>query len=131
MAMRSPPAARSPRSPLGSPTRLAASLSKRTTREEEKQELQHLNDRLATYIDRVKTLEAENSKLTTEITTTKDTIEREVSNVKEMYETELADARRLLDETAKEKARQQIANQKNATRLDELQVKYVFYALCF
>lgn len=123
MAMRTPAAAKSPRSPLSSPTRLAASLSKRATREEEKQELQHLNDRLATYIDRVKALEAENSKLTTQITTTKDTVEREVDNVKKMYETELDDARRLLDDTAKEKARQQIANSKNAALVEELGTK--------
>lgn len=74
----------------------------------EKNELQNLNDRLAAYIDRVRNLESENSRLTTEITTYRETSHREVTNIKGMFEHELADARKLLDETSKEKAKLEI-----------------------
>jgi len=84
------------------------------TRTQEKLELQHLNDRLATYIERMKELEEQNSKLKTEMTISKETVEREVDGVKRMYESELAEARRLVDETAKDKAKEQIENSKNA-----------------
>jgi len=40
-----------------------------------------------------------------------------------MFESELADARRLLDDTAKEKAREQIENRKNAALADEYKKK--------
>ncbi|XP_070502002.1 lamin Dm0-like [Chironomus tepperi] len=88
-----------PSSPL-SPTR--------HSRLVEKNELQNLNDRLAAYIDRVRNLESENSRLTTEITCYRDTTTREVTNIKSMYEHELSDARKLLDETSKEKAKLEI-----------------------
>lgn len=90
---------------------------------QEKEELQHLNDRLAVYIDRVKSLEEANSKLTAEITMTKTRTQTEVDNVRSLFESELADARRLLDETAKEKAREQIENRKNAASADEFKKK--------
>jgi lamin B len=93
------------------------------TRNQEKLELQHLNDRLATYIDRMRHLEEQNSKLRSEITTTKETVEREIDGVKHMYEAELADARRLLDETAKDKAKQQIENSKNSALAGEYKAK--------
>ncbi|TDG42266.1 hypothetical protein AWZ03_011325 [Drosophila navojoa] len=80
----------------------------RTTRLQEKEELQHLNDRLATYIDRMRHLENENARLTQEVYTAQDTIKRETSNLKSVYEKELAAARKLLDETAKEKAKLEI-----------------------
>lgn len=48
----------------------------------EKQELQSLNDRLAGYIDRVRFLESENSRLTVEIKTVRETVTRESSNIK-------------------------------------------------
>lgn len=88
-----------PSSPL-SPTRHSRLI--------EKNELQNLNDRLAAYIDRARNLENENSRLSTEITCYRDTTTREVTNIKSMYEHELSDARKLLDETSKEKAKLEI-----------------------
>lgn len=88
-----------PDSPL-SPTRLS--------RVQEKAELQNLNDRLACYIDRVRNLENENARLTLEVHTSRENVNRECTNIKAMYETELSDARKLLDETAREKARLEI-----------------------
>lgn len=80
----------------------------RTSRLQEKEELQHLNDRLACYIDRMRHLENENNRLTQELHIAQDTVNREVTNVKALYEKELAAARKLLDETAKEKAKLEI-----------------------
>lgn len=98
-----------------SPTRL--------TRIQEKAELQNLNDRLATYIDTVRSLEIENSRLNTIIRTTQETTSREVTNVKSVYERELADVRRTLDDTAKEKAKLQLAVDKYKSEADDLRLK--------
>lgn len=88
-----------PSSPL-SPTR--------HSRLQEKADLQNLNDRLAAYIDKVRYLETENSRLTREVQTTQETVTREVQNIKSMYDHELTDARKLLDETHREKAKLEI-----------------------
>lgn len=48
---------------------------------------------------------------------------RERNSVRSAFEAELADARRLLDETAKEKARVQIEAAKFKTLVDELQAR--------
>ncbi|KAK7116770.1 lamin Dm0-like [Littorina saxatilis] len=96
----------------------------RSTRQQEQEDLQGLNDRLANYIDRVRYLEAENSRLSTQIQSTEEVVKREVSSVKHLYESELADARRLLDETAKEKARIQIEANKYKTDYEDLLAKY-------
>lgn len=98
-----------PVSSSGSNTRPTSPLSPtRHSRIVEKNELMNLNDRLAAYIDRVRHLENENARLTTEITCYRDTTTREVTNIKGMYEHELSDARKLLDETSKEKAKLEI-----------------------
>lgn len=80
----------------------------RLSRIQEKEELSGLNDRLAAYIDKVRFLESENTRLQVQVRTSEETTTREVTNVKTLYETELSDARRLLDDTAREKARLQI-----------------------
>ncbi|KAL3270634.1 hypothetical protein HHI36_021165 [Cryptolaemus montrouzieri] len=91
------------------PPRPASPLSPtRHSRLQEKADLQNLNDRLACYIERVRYLENENNRLTREIQTTQETVTREVSHIKSMYDSELSDARKLLDETHREKAKLEI-----------------------
>lgn len=80
----------------------------RVSRADEKKQLSGLNNRLAAYIERVRQLELENGRLTLQIRSSEETVSRERSGIKAAYEAELADARRLLDETAKDKARVQI-----------------------
>ena len=103
-----------PASPL-SPTR--------HSRLQEKAELQNLNDRLAAYIDRVRNLETENARLSIEVQTTRDTVTREATNIKSMYENELGDARRLLDDTAREKAKLEIDIKRLWEENEELKAK--------
>ncbi|XP_053285903.1 lamin-B2 [Pleuronectes platessa] len=91
----------------------------RISRLQEKQDLQHLNDRLAVYIDRVRSLELENDRLIVKVSEKEDVITREVSGLKSLYEAELADARRVLDDTAKERARLQIDLGKAQADLEE------------
>ncbi|XP_041862268.1 lamin-B2 [Melanotaenia boesemani] len=91
----------------------------RISRLQEKQELQHLNDRLAVYIDRVRALELENDRLMVKVSEKEEVTTREVTGLKALYEAELADARRVLDETAKDRARLQIDLGKAKADLEE------------
>ncbi|OXB59995.1 hypothetical protein ASZ78_008131 [Callipepla squamata] len=115
----------------------------RISRLQEKEELRQLNDRLAVYIDRVRALELENDRLLVKISEKEEVTTREgsgvmmvvgrmfefmqfglsrpsmVSGIKNLYESELADARRVLDETAKERARLQIEIGKLRAELEE------------
>ncbi|KAJ8338665.1 hypothetical protein SKAU_G00354510 [Synaphobranchus kaupii] len=92
----------------------------RISRLQEKEELSHLNDRLATYIDKVRSLESENSVLHLQISEKEEVRSREVTGLKSLYETELADTRRSLDDTAKERARLQIELGKLRTEHEQL-----------
>ncbi|XP_071386641.1 lamin-B1 [Centroberyx affinis] len=80
----------------------------RKTRLQEKEELSNLNDRLAVYIDRVRSLESENDVLHLQISEKEEVQSREVTGLKALYETELADTRKSLDDSSKERARLQI-----------------------
>nr|XP_057929353.1 lamin-B2 isoform X1 [Doryrhamphus excisus] len=91
----------------------------RISRLQEKQDLQHLNDRLAVYIERVRSLELENDRLMVKVSEKEEVTTREVSGLKALYEAELADARRVLDETARERARLQIDLGKAQADLEE------------
>ncbi|KAK9519977.1 hypothetical protein VZT92_022666 [Zoarces viviparus] len=91
----------------------------RISRLQEKQDLQHLNDRLAVYIDRVRSLELENDRLMFKVSEKEEVTTREVTGLKALYEAELADARRVLDETARERARLQIDLGKAQADLEE------------
>ncbi|KAH8410322.1 hypothetical protein KR009_011891 [Drosophila setifemur] len=109
-----PPSQSQASSPL-SPTR--------HSRVAEKVELQNLNDRLATYIDRVRNLETENSRLSIEVQTTRDTVTRETTNIKNIFEAELLETRRLLDDTARDRARAEIENKRLWEENEELKTK--------
>lgn len=95
----------------------------RSSRLQEKEDLQHLNDRLACYIDRMRNLENENNVLTQEVQVAKETVNREVSNMKSIFEKELGAARKLLDETAKEKAKLEIDLKRLMEEEDELKLR--------
>ncbi|XP_048886919.1 lamin L3 isoform X2 [Brienomyrus brachyistius] len=80
----------------------------RITRIQEKEELRQLNDRLAAYIERVRQLENEKSSMQILLEEKEESSAREVGSMRLLYETELADARKILDTTANERARLQI-----------------------
>nr|XP_019550661.2 lamin Dm0 [Aedes albopictus] len=95
----------------------------RRSRLHEKNSLMNLNDRLACYIERVRFLEQENSKLSLELSSCQETAHREVANLKAIYENELADARKLLDETARDKAKVEIDSKRYWEENDVLRLK--------
>ncbi|KAM9861040.1 lamin L3 [Aulostomus maculatus] len=78
------------------------------SRIQEKDDLRHLNDRLANYIQRVQELESERSSMLLQLEEKDESKSREMGNVRRLYEEELADVRRSLDELAGERARLQI-----------------------
>uniref|UniRef100_A0A4W6E7T8 Lamin A/C n=1 Tax=Lates calcarifer TaxID=8187 RepID=A0A4W6E7T8_LATCA len=86
----------------------------RITRLQEKEDLSNLNDRLAVYIDKVRSLESENTE-----------VSRELTGLKAAYETELADARQTLDSVAKERARLQLELGKLREDYKELKARWV------
>uniref|UniRef100_A0A8C5ASG7 Lamin A/C n=1 Tax=Gadus morhua TaxID=8049 RepID=A0A8C5ASG7_GADMO len=77
----------------------------RITRLQEKEDLCNLNDRLAVYIDKVRSLESENAGLRMRVMESDMEVTHQLSSVKVAYETELADARKTLDQVARERAR--------------------------
>lgn len=85
-----------------------SSTSPRLSRVQEKDELRHLNDRLANYIQRVQELESERSSILFQLEEKDESKSREMGNVRRLYEEELADVRKSLDVLAGERARLQI-----------------------
>nr|CAA68255.1 intermediate filament protein [Lineus sanguineus] len=74
-------------------------------RKREKKDMQDLNERLASYIEKVRFLEAQNKKLGSELDDLRAKWGKETAAVKAVYEGELAQARKLLDESEKERSR--------------------------
>ncbi|GAA6227229.1 lamin-B1 [Lates japonicus] len=109
------------RSTCGSGTPLSPT---RISRLQEKQQLRELNDRLAVYIDKVRSLESENDTLHLQISEKEEVRSREVSGLKALYETELADARRCLDDSSKERAWLQIELGKIKSEHEQLLQNY-------
>lgn len=96
----------------------------RITRLQEKEEMQNLNDRLVIYIDTVRRLESENSRLQGIVHSYSENSTRDVSEIKQLYERELEDAKRLIDELAKDKARFEIEVNKYKANAQEAVAKF-------
>ena len=78
------------------------------TRQRERKDMQDLNERFASYIEKVRFLEAQNRRLADELDKLKQKWGKETAAIKAMYQAELDEARRLLDDAEKEKARHQL-----------------------
>ncbi|XP_066503957.1 lamin L3 [Hoplias malabaricus] len=100
-----PMATRASRRAVPSPSSVSPT---RLSRLQEKEDLRQLNDRLANYIERVRQLEGEKSCMKLLLEEKEESTTRELKNVRLLYESELADARKALDTTANERARLQI-----------------------
>lgn len=72
-------------------------------RTKEKKDLQDLNDRFATYIEKVRFYEAENKRLLSIIETLKVKYEKLDETMRGLYENELQEARKIIDQTTKAK----------------------------
>lgn len=93
----------------------------KTTREQEKKEMRDLNERFANYIEKVRFLEAQNRKLASELEQLKSKWGKETSMIKQMYETELAEARKLIDDLTREKANLEIKNNSLQEQMGDMQ----------
>ncbi|NXN86255.1 GFAP protein, partial [Bombycilla garrulus] len=125
---------RAPRSPQLSPRTgprlgsgkmdfsLAAALNSefRETRTNEKVEMMELNDRFASYIEKVRLLEQQNKVLVVELNQAR---EREPSRSADIYQEELRDLRRRLEHLGTAKARLEMERDNLAEDLGSLQQK--------
>lgn len=97
--------------------------SVKTSRDREKKDMQDLNERFAGYIEKVRFLEAQNRKLADELDRLKSKWGKETTAIKAMYQAELDEARRLLDDAEKEKARLEIRCTSFEEQIEELRSK--------
>jgi len=95
----------------------------KTSRAQEKKDMRDLNERFASYIERVRFLEAQNRKLADELDKLKSKWGKETTAIKAMYQAELDEARRLLDDAEKEKARLQIRVSTMEVEIEEIMTK--------
>lgn len=92
----------------------------KTSREREKRDMQDLNERFANYIEKVRFLEAQNRKLGSELEDLKGKWGKETSAIKQMFETELNEARGVIDETNKEKSKLEVRVQSLQDQVNDL-----------
>ena len=96
------------------------STSSRPSRVQEKEQLQELNGRFVNYIEQVRKVKEEKLILEAELQRLKEQENNEVDRIRALLENELADARALIDETAREKAQQQLQAAQYKSEAEEL-----------
>jgi len=90
----------------------------RGNREREKKEMQDCNERLATYIEKVRWLEAQNKKLEAEVEALRNRKQEDWKPIRDMYEGELDQARKVIAELSSQKG---VHEGKLANCQDEIQ----------
>lgn len=90
------------------------------TRTNEKAELQHLNDRFASYIEKVRYLEQQNQTLLVEIDRLKG---REPTRIAEMYDEEMRSLRQQVDVVTNDRSRVEIERDNLADDLQKLKMR--------
>jgi len=93
------------------------------SRQKEKQDMQDLNERLANYIEKVRFLEAQNRRMADELEKLKSKWGKETEMIKAMYEAELAEARKLLDDAVREKSRLEIRVTSMEEYIEEIKLR--------
>lgn len=92
----------------------------KSSREQEKKDMQDLNDRFANYIEKVRYLEAQNKKLADDLGKLREKWGKETAQIKAMFQADLDEARRNLDDAEKEKARLEIRATSLEDQIEEL-----------
>uniref|UniRef100_A0A8C7XPA5 Desmin n=1 Tax=Oryzias sinensis TaxID=183150 RepID=A0A8C7XPA5_9TELE len=91
------------------------------TRTNEKAELQHLNDRFASYIEKVRFLEQQNAALSVEIEKLR--VREGPGRVAEMYEEEMRELRRQIEVLSSQRARVEVERDNLADDLQKLKLR--------
>ncbi len=91
----------------------------------EKQQLSELNDRFATYIERVRFLEVQNKYLDREVASLRAKLGLETKEIESMYRIELEAARGILDEVTEEHDAVRVRLAKTEHDLDVIRARYV------
>ena len=95
----------------------------KNSRQVEKKDMQDLNERFASYIEKVRFLEAQNRKLADELEKLKSKWGKETTAIKAMYQAELDEARKLLDEAEKEKAAAELRANTLEDQMEEMRAR--------
>jgi intermediate filament protein if len=108
------------------------------TREREKRELCQLNDKFAQYVEKVRFLEAQNRKLQLELEALQNKAGQGSSKIKEMYEVEMSEAKKLIDDTTRDRAAAEVKArdaEKEAGniffKIENLNIIFFFFFLLF